>query len=41
MTFAPGKKQNDPWAEISNRDLQKDLHRIKNHYEINTLVSLI
>jgi len=32
ITFAPGKKQKDAWTGIWERNLDKDLERIKNHY---------
>jgi hypothetical protein len=41
ITFAPGKKQPDAFSGTWNRDLSKDIQRIKHYYQIHTLVCLL
>lgn len=41
ITLAPGKFQPTGLTGYWKRDLQKDLHRIKHEYKIETLVSLL
>lgn len=41
MTFAPGKKQGDAMSGVWDRDLRKDLERLRERCRINTLVSLL
>ena len=41
MTFAPGKKQTGAISGDWNRDLPTDIARLREHYKVNTLISLI
>ncbi len=41
ITFAPGKKQQEGWTSYWHRDLSQDLDRIKQHYEIDTIVCML
>lgn len=41
MTFAPGKKERYGIGGHWNRDLAQDLGRLKEHYRIDTLISLV
>jgi protein-tyrosine phosphatase len=41
MTFAPGKKQPKALSGVWNRDLKKDIQRLRHYYQVGTLVSLL
>ncbi len=41
MTFAPGKKERYGHGGHWNRDIESDLKRLRDHYRIDTLVSLL
>ncbi|MDH3494751.1 MAG: protein phosphatase, partial [Acidobacteriota bacterium] len=41
MTLAPGKKVQNAAGKDWDRDLESDLSRLKHHYEVDSLVSLV
>lgn len=41
LTFAPGKRGPNRWGDLHQRDLQEDINRLRNRYEVHHLLSLV